>query len=432
MAGKKSLGVYSLDEAQRYFDKALAIFEATPSCTDAAGFAGLLADFTSLCHLQMRPSKLLQIVDRHLEHLNALGDLPQSVIVLGNLVFAEMCASRWRLMSEHAEHSLAMAERLGDDRSKACARANWILSKCLLGQSSAEEADRQISLALAESQRVDDSHLHYLVLWSSAWDCFQRGLTDRGRAYSRELQERGRRLGDPRALAAGLGNLAWFDLVDERYDDMLANASASLEAAITPADAALAELLKGMALVFEGRVVEGADLLWAVRTRCIGDGWTYITSASDVPLGVTMVLQGDIAGGIRFIEAIIERNIQLGFVVGRDMARMYLVEIYLELLAPTQRPPLRVVLRNLRFLAVTAMTGWKTAMTMMQAARQNPMFSGNSHWRARVEANLGFLYLMKKRYGEARGCLLRAWLIADQLNSIALLAKIDAALARLP
>jgi len=39
---------------------------------------------------------------------------------------------------------------------------------------------------------------------------------------------------------------------------------------------------------------------------------------------------------------------------------------------------------------------------------------------------------MKKRYGEARECLLRARLIAEQLNSAALLAKIDSALARIP
>ena len=115
-------------------------------------------------------------------------------------------------MARHAEHSLAMAERLGDDRSRACARANWILSKCLLGQSSAAEAERQIELAVAESRRIDDSHLHFLVLWAAAWDCFQRGLTDRGRAFARERQDRGRRLGDPRALASGLWIGAWFDL----------------------------------------------------------------------------------------------------------------------------------------------------------------------------------------------------------------------------
>ena len=67
---------------------------------------------------------------------------------------------------------------------------------------------------------------------------------------------------------------------------------------------------------------------------------------------------------------------------------------------------------------------------MMLAARENPMFSGTSHWRARVEANLGFLYALKKRKGEARECLLRAKPIAEQLNSMALLEKIDATLAK--
>lgn len=187
-----------------------------------------------------------------------------------------------------------------------------------------------------------------------------------------------------------------------------------------------------MALVFTGSIDAGADLLWATRTRCIGVGWTYITSASDMPLGVTMVLRGDFEKGVRFLEAIIETDIKLGFVVGRDIARSYLAQVYLELLAPTQRPPLRLILRNLRFLATTAFTGWKKATAMMLVARENPMFSGNSHWRARIEANLGFLYLLKKRYREAEECLSRARPIAEQLNSMALLAKIDLALAKIP
>jgi len=69
---------------------------------------------------------------------------------------------------------------------------------------------------------------------------------------------------------------------------------------------------------------------------------------------------------------------------------------------------------------------------MMLAVRENPMFSDTSHWRARAEANLGFLYMMKKRYVEAQGCFARARPTAEELHSAALLAKIDAALARIP
>ena len=48
-----------------------------------------------------------------------------------------------------------------------------------------------------------------------------RGLPNRGRVIALELQERGRRLGDPRAAATGLWILGWLDIIDERYEDAL-------------------------------------------------------------------------------------------------------------------------------------------------------------------------------------------------------------------
>jgi predicted ATPase len=224
LAGKKSLGINSLDEAERYLDRALALMEATPSVTQDVGFADLLVDLTTVQVSILLIAKSIAVVDRHMKRLYGLNDLPQSVIVLSNYIYACSAALRWREMAKHAEHSLAIAQRLGDDRSKAYARANWVYAKCLVGESSRNEAERQIALALAESNRVDDGHLHFIVLWACVWDCFQRGLTDRGRDIARELQERGRRTGDPRALSAGLWMIAWFDVIEERYDEMFAHA----------------------------------------------------------------------------------------------------------------------------------------------------------------------------------------------------------------
>lgn len=294
------------------------------------------------------------------------------------------------------------------------------------------DAERHISLALAESERVNDGHLHFLVLWACAWDCFQRGLTDRGRAFGRELQERGRRTGDPRALSAGLWITAWFDLVEERYDDLFEHADESSRTAITPQDREASELLLAMAMTFRGQIAEGVDRLWKVRERCIKVGWTYITSATDMPLGVAMVLQGHMAAGVRFLEALIDHNRELGFVVGRDMARLYLAELYIAILGSTRRPPFSVILKNLRFLVAARLSGWSKAQELVMAARDNVMFAEASHWRARTEADLGFLYLMKRRYVQAEECLQRARPIAAKLEASALLAKIDAGLAKLP
>lgn len=257
-------------------------------------------------------------------------------------------------------------------------------------------------------------------------------MIDRGREFGRELQGRGRRTGDPRLLSTGLWTIAWFDFIEEHYDDMFAHADEALRTSITPADREMSELLVGMALVFRGQIAEGADRLWGVRERCCNAGWTYITSATDMPLGAAMALQGDMAGGVRFLEQLIERNQEIGFVVGRDVARLILAEFYSVILESTRLPPFPVIRKNLWFLIVTKLSGWNKALALVLAARDNVMFAETSHWRARTETDLGVLYLMKKRYAEANECLQRARPMAAQLQEAALLAKIDTALAKLP
>jgi class 3 adenylate cyclase/tetratricopeptide (TPR) repeat protein len=432
LSGKKSLGIHSLDQAERYLERALALMEATPSITDNVGFADLLADLTSVYVWKLLPAKSIAVVERYMERLYGLNDLPQSVIILSNHVFALMLNSRWREMTKHVEHCLAMAERLGDDRSQAYARANWVLAKCLVGESSRDEAERQKTFARAESDRVDDGHLHFLVAWACAWDSFQRGLNELGRDFARELQGRGRRTGDPRLLSSGLWIIAWFDFIEERYDDMFAHADEALRTSITPVDREFSELLLAMAMLFRGQIAESVDRLWGVRDRCCKAGWTYITSATDMPLGFAMALQGDMAGGVRFLEQLIEHNQKLGFVTGRDTTRLLLAELYILVLQSKELPPFAVIRKNLRFLIVTKLSGWNKALALVLATRDNVVFAETSHWRARIETDLGVLYLMKKRYAEADGCLQRARAMAAKLQEAALLAKIDAALAKFP
>ena len=389
LAGKKSLGSYSLDEAERYLERALALMEASASCTDDVGFADLLADLSSVLFWKLLPAKSIAVVERHMAWLYGLNDLSQSVITLCNYTFALGLGLRWREMGKHAEHCLAMAERLDDDRSKAHARANWLYAKCLIGESSREEAERQIALARAESDRVDDGHLHHLVLWGCGWDCFNRGLTARGRDIARELQEWGRRTGDPRALSSGLSMIAWFDVIEERYDEMFAHADEALRTAITPFDREMSELLVAMALGFRGQIAESVNRLWGVRERCCNTGWTYITSATDMPLGITMALQGDMAGGVRYLEKLIEHNKEIGFVAGTDMARFYLAELYIMLLQSKELPPFAVIRKNFWFLVITKVAGWNKALGLVLATRDNVIFAENSNWRARTETDLG-------------------------------------------
>ena len=144
-----------------------------------------------------------------------------------------------------------------------------------------------------------------------------------------------------------------------------------------------------------------------------------------------MVLEGDFAGGVRFIETAIQWNELEGSPVGRDYARMSLAETFLEFLAPKQKSALSVLLKNLPFLIETVLIGRRRALELLMQARDNPFWAGATYFRARIDADLGILHKLSKRRAEARSYLMQARPVAESLGATGLLSKIDAALADL-
>jgi len=79
----------------------------------------------SLFHLmKCEPTKLIELVDRHMPILDRLGDHSDSVVILGNCTWAAMLMCRNRRGLTMAERSFAMAERLNDDR-RVVSRTWW-------------------------------------------------------------------------------------------------------------------------------------------------------------------------------------------------------------------------------------------------------------------------------------------------------------------
>jgi hypothetical protein len=258
-----------------------------------------------------------------------------------------------------------------------------------------------------------------------------RGLPDRGRIIALELQERGRTRGDPRAAAVGLWLLGWLDIIDERYDDALVHGNECIALALTPFDREVGFQIKGIAEIMRDNVDEGAALLRDHLQSALANDFNYYRIGCDPFLGVAMALEGDFAGGVRFLEAAIQRNEHEGGLPNRDFVGIVLAETYLEFLAPRQKPPAMVVLKNLPFLIMTILTGRRRALELLMRARDNPMFAGATYYRARIDADLGLLHKLAKRRDKARFFLMQARPIAESLGAAGLLSKIDAALVDL-
>jgi class 3 adenylate cyclase len=431
MAGQKSLRVYSLEAAGKYFEDALSLVEATPQCADDAAFLGLLADMSFVLVLMFLPGRLSRLVDRYRARIDRLAAAQPKVILLTNYSFAAAMMCQYRSALTAAEEALEMALRLDDARSKAYARAAVMFASTTMSLGDWEDTQRHAELGTLESDQTDDPYVQSWVRFNAAWSFLYCGLPNRGRAIALELQERGRKLGDPRAASMGLWILGWLDISDERNDDALVHGNECIQLALTPFDREIGFQVKGVAEVMRGNVGEGAALLRGHRQRALANDFNYCRVGVDPVLGIAMVLEGDFAGGVRFIEAAIQRNEDEGSPAARDFARWQLAETYLEFLAPKQKLPPSVMLKNLPFLIRVTLTGKRRALELLMQARNNPLFTSASYFRARIDADLGILHKLSKRPAEARSHLMQARAVAESLGATGLISKIDTALADL-
>jgi class 3 adenylate cyclase len=431
MAGEKSLRVYSLEAAEKHFEDALFLVETVPQCADDAAFLGLLADMSYLLIMMFHPGRLTRLVDLYRTRIDRSAATQPRVIMLTNYSFAAAMMCQYRSALSAAEEALEMALQLEDARSIAYARGAIMFAYTITSSGDWEEVLRHAELGARESDQTDDAYLQSWVRMNAAWSFLYRGVPNRGRALALELQARGRTLGDPRAVSMGLLILSWLDLFDEQYDDALVHCNECIELALTPLDREIALQIKGAAEILRGNVDEGGALLREHRRRALANDFNYCQVGCDPPLGVAMLIEGDFAGGVRFIKVAIERNEREGCPVARDFARIFLAEIYLAFLAPKQKLPLSVVLRNLPFLIRTIPTARRRALELLMQARNNPSFAGTTYFRARIDADLGTLHKLAKRRAEARLYFMQARPVAESLGVTGLLSKIDAALAEL-
>jgi class 3 adenylate cyclase len=347
MAGSKALDVYSLDEATTHLTSALALLDQHPTCAADNEFAKFFVAHSLLLNFSGRWKVLIDSVERHLLRIDQMGDDPNVPLIRMHYVIALTFNARYRDAIAAQRKTLEMAYRLGDSKSKAYALTSEIWVSTLVDPKPLESFESLKREAINTASESADAFVRNGAGMVVAWAELFRGRINEARASAREFMRVGQQLNDPRSTGYGLAVLALIALVSNSYAEALEYSERCLTVAITPQDKNTAISGKASALVFLRRTEEGAKLLEERRRRCIADGNNYEHSAQDLSVGVCKVLQGNIAEGIRMIEhAILERENE-GSRNGADWARLFLCEVYLQILGGNEKPPLSVLLKNM-------------------------------------------------------------------------------------
>jgi hypothetical protein len=431
MAGSKSLSVYSLDEATAHFAAALALLAATPECASDDQVAEFLISYTYLSNISAQFKATINILQRYLPRIDRLKDDPRVVIIRHHYIFALLWNTRYREALATQEETSQIADRIRDSRSRAYALAGEILVSTIVAPKPLRDFEKLKIEAIKAASNTSDAYIKNWTRFVVAWEEFHLGRMLNARDSARELMEIGRTLNDPRSTGLGLSVLALIALLSDSHEEALEYSQQSIDVAVTRQDRETAVNIKGCALVLLRRAKEGSELLEKFRDRCFAGGDLYSLSTVDGIIGVSQVIQGNISSGVFLLDNAISRREAEGYRACADWYRLFLCEVYLQIIGGNEKLPFATLLRNLPFLLKVFATGASRIRAQMALVLENPRWAAGGHFVGHAQFILGVLYKIKKKRGLAVQHLTDAKRILSQFGQTPLLERVETALAEL-
>lgn len=430
-SGERHLQASSFTEAERCFREAVRHLESEGSSADPL----LIDTVLNLGYIYYYRRDLFgmeRLIQQYRAQVDAFGDARQR----GRqwLWIQTVYVDSGRIGLAEIEHTAcaAHAQASGDPWCVACAHASQMWLRWM------RRADQPVDIipllgaqALTALQHAPDVFLHAQVLLCLAIDYATRGRMDDARHAVADLGRLADQVGNPRTQALSLYMQAYVHLCMEEFVQSVELAERSAALSPDPFDRMCALGVKGITLTLMNRVDEGLQVLTQLRGEIQVGNFLMLYLFFDIPYGAAMVLGGRMAEGVRFIEAAIERFTEWGNETQPAFGHLVLGDIYTQIALGEQKPPLRVLLRNLGFVLLEVPRARRKAymhlrQAVASAARiDNDWIEGQAHYHlAKLERAAG-----GKAAAEAH--LEKAQQLAEPLGSNPLLGKIDALRAAL-
>jgi class 3 adenylate cyclase len=428
LAARKSLNVYGITEAEAYFRKALDIFEQDPSCAEPLAASRVVVGLLETLLLKSDYREAGEIANKFMPFVKRTGETPELVIAYYyqtlSLVQRYELRSGLALMTE----AVAVAERLGDGRARAFARAGLLHCRTRLGLDTLEEAERLKADVMANCLRFGDNFLRNSAYFFITWDYLYRGLIKDARDIAVRLIASEEAAEDPRAISFANWILGWINVIGGSPEAALDYADECLRVAIAPFDRLQGEIIKAIAAILSGRASEGLPKLEALNVEFERLGALY--SVLESPRGVALIEIGRVAEGVRLIQRTIAAREASGDRTQAGFARILLAEVYIQILTGGRKARAAVIIKNLPILATARFRGARRARALLDAAASHKQFSRQGAVIARIDFDRGQLFAMRGKRGEARECFERARAVAAAQGLETLRQRSEAAFAK--
>lgn len=413
MAGDKSLSMYSLEEADQWFQQVVEQIDTSQEFSEHVLLVDVMLKWARVYYYRKDFKGLIRTLEGHLESIESLGDDRRLSLALFWLGFSHYFGARYSTARTLLHKALELGEQQDDLECIGYASLG-LMFVCanLQDESPKESLNHYGAQVLAAVSQLSDVYLEAKYLLCMTIHTIYMGRFCDAAEYCLRMQQLGERASDPRTIAMSQWGLGFVNIFEEQYEEALENAEASLQRSPDPFDKLMARTVDGAARALKGDPVKGLSVLREVRSEMFDAGYIAPLLGVDIPYGAAIALAGNMRAGVRWIQESIERFTELGNKTQPALGRLVLGEIYLQMALGEEKPPLSIVIKNLGFILTNMPFASRRARKYLELAVSEFRQSDVPANLARALLDLALLSQMQNRSDEAEAYLIEASAIA--------------------
>ena len=355
-AGKKSLMVYSLDEAYLRLRQVVELVEEVPAAADDSFFVDVLLNFARVLYFRSDMRGIIQLLEPHLPRAEALGDPHRLSRLLFEIGYAHVFSGNTDVGYQLLDRAHAIGRENGNELITGYVAMGKVWGEIFFSDHDAH-SKKVVEQFAEEAENIGRAHgdnwLTSKALSGRSIFHTVYGRPDEARRWAQKLFQLTRETNDPRPRTMGLWALAMLDATHFAPEEAVESGGEGAGQALSTMDRMLSEAGQGMGLALLGQNEKAIRLLTPALDLMMSRAMVLPMGVTNLFKGIALMGLGDMAGGEKWIMDGIERLRRLNSCVSLAISDLVLGEIYTRMALGIDTPPLSRIMHNLPYVLKT-------------------------------------------------------------------------------
>ncbi len=408
-SGEKSLKKYSVEESHQYFEEAYDILstKGDQSLIDKKALIQLLNKWALTLYYLGSFRIIENLFEKHKMDAEALDDqslLGMYYIWLGMALY---CREKFHEADRYFSDSLKLGREINDEKVIAYALTWLCWSRVDLGKFDDVTVFAKEARERSKLDFVGD-YPYYKSTGGESMASFMAGDSRKNKEFGEMLLTLGTQKSQIRSLTLGHLSLGFSHDCAGDFPSAIENYKRATKVAKDPMYEQYSRMFLSMSLLQNGQVNESKEAFEEIIEFCDKQGFEAIGNPAKFYLGFILILNGQMSKGMKNVDTILQRWVEIDRKPILCMAYLSLGKFYAQIASGTESVSLKMMLKNVGFIIKHVPSAMKKAEKYLLQAIEHTGNLNATGLKAQSLFELGLLYKRKGKKEKANKYLKEA------------------------